>query len=72
MAARTNKDAVLKSGRDPVDLDSPLGELSQDDAVMAPLVTDRVRHAHLHVADLEGAAAFYRDVMRVAAASRVL
>ena len=48
MMART-KDGELRSGRDPVDLDSLFGELRPGDDLSAPLVTDRVHHVHLHV-----------------------
>lgn len=62
MMART-KDGELRSGRDPVDLESLFGELRRGDDLSAPLVTDRVHHVHLHVADIERDGAFYRDVI---------
>lgn len=62
MMART-KDGELRSGRDPVDLDSLFAELDQGDDLSAPLVTDRVHHVHLHVGDIERDGAFYRDLI---------
>lgn len=62
MMART-KDGELHSGREAVDLDSLFGELSESDDLAAPLVTDRVHHVHLHVADIARDGAFYRDVI---------
>lgn len=62
MMARTT-DGELRSGRDPVDLDSLFAELQGDADLAKPLVTDRVHHVHLHVADIERDGAFYRDVI---------
>lgn len=62
MMARTT-DGELRSGRDPVDLDSLFAELGPSPDLMAPLASDRVHHVHLHVAHLEGDGAFYRDVV---------
>lgn len=62
MMART-RSGELRSGRDPVDLDSLFGELRPGDDLSAPLVTDRVHHVHLHVGDIERDGAFYRDLI---------
>ena len=62
MMART-KDGELRSGRDPVDLESLFGELQPGDDLSAPLVSDRVHHVHLHVGDIERDGAFYRDLI---------
>src|SRR5690606_11324617 len=56
-------DGEVRSGRDPVDLESLFAELSAGDDIAAPLATHRVHHVHLHVADLEREAAFYRDLI---------
>jgi catechol 2,3-dioxygenase len=62
MMART-KDGALHSGREAVDLDSLFGELTDSDDLTAPLVSDRVHHVHLHVADIARDGAFYRDLI---------
>lgn len=62
MMART-KEGELHSGREAVDLESLFGELTAEDDLTAPLVSDRVHHVHLHVADVERDGAFYRDVI---------
>lgn len=62
MMART-KDGELHSGREPVDLESLFAELQGGDDLAAPLVSDRVHHVHLHVADIERDGAFYRDLI---------
>jgi len=52
------------SGREPLDLDSLLGELKQDEDLAVPLPNGtRIGHVHLHVADLEQAMAFYSGVV---------
>lgn len=56
-------DGQPHSGREAVDLDSLFGELTSADDLNAPLVTDRVHHVHLHVADLDASATFYRDLI---------
>ncbi len=52
------------SGREPVDLDSLLGELNpgEDLSVSLPAGT-RIGHVHVHVADLDAAMAFYADAI---------
>jgi catechol 2,3-dioxygenase len=54
----------VRSGRDPVDLDSLFSELATEESLEAPLPTgSRVGHVHLHVADIGAAMHFYRDVL---------
>ncbi len=54
----------VRSGRDPVDLDSLLGELGIGESLSVPVSPgSRVGHVHLHVADLAAAMHFYRDVL---------
>lgn len=54
----------LHSGRDPVDLDSLFAELAPGESLSAPLPDgSRVGHVHLHVADLDAAMRFYRDLI---------
>lgn len=62
MMARTT-DGELHSGREAVDLESLFAELDASDDLTAPMVSDRVHHVHLHVADVERDGAFYRDVI---------
>lgn len=61
-AARTH-DGELRSGRDPVDLESLFDELESDVDMNAPLNILGVHHVHLHVADLEASRTFYRDII---------
>jgi catechol 2,3-dioxygenase len=52
------------SGREAVDLDSLLGELSRDDPLDVPLPPGtRVGHVHVHVADLAAAMRFYGETI---------
>lgn len=54
----------VRSGRDPVDLDSLFGELREGESLAAPLPAgSRVGHVHLHVPDLAAAMRFYRDIL---------
>jgi catechol 2,3-dioxygenase len=54
----------VRSGRDPVDLDSLFGELAAGDSLATPLPgSARVGHVHLHVADIHASMRFYRDVL---------
>lgn len=62
MMART-ADGELHSGREAVDLESLFAELEPGADLTVPLVSDRVHHVHLHVADVERDGAFYRDVI---------
>lgn len=58
------RDGSLRSGRDPVDLESLLAELAEEDALDAPIPDGaRIGHVHLHVGDLEEALRFYRDLV---------
>jgi catechol 2,3-dioxygenase len=62
-AARTAAGA-LQSMTEPLDVDSLLGELDPRESVDAPLADGaRLGHVHLHVADLDAALAFYRDLI---------
>ena len=57
-------DGRRHSGRDPIDLDSLFGELSEGDDLTAPLPEGtRIGHVHLHVADLQKTMDFYSDVI---------
>jgi NADPH:quinone reductase len=52
----------VRSGRDPLDLDSLLGELVPGEPLEAPLSEGaKIGHVHLHVADILDAMRFYRD-----------
>ncbi len=62
MMART-ADGELHSGREAVDLESLFAELESSADLTVPLVSDRVHHVHLHVADVERDGAFYRDII---------
>ena len=58
---RTN-DGSPHSGREPIDLDDLLGELSPAPALQQSMPAGtRIGHIHLHVNDLDRAMAFYRD-----------
>jgi catechol 2,3-dioxygenase len=57
-------DGTLCAGNEAVDLDSLLGELTADDDLTAPMPEGtRVGHVHLHVADLDAANRFYKDLI---------
>jgi len=60
--ARTTE-GELRSGRDPVDLETLFKELAPDEDMNAPLHILGVHHVHLHVADLEASRHFYRDLI---------
>src|SRR5580765_2665536 len=52
------------SGREALDLDSVLGELSEGETLAAPLPDGiRVGHVHLHVADLDASMRFYSKLL---------
>lgn len=52
------------SGREPIDLDGLLGELGSDPVLQSRMPAGtRIGHVHVHVADLDRAMAFYRDVL---------
>jgi catechol 2,3-dioxygenase len=57
-------DGKPHSGREPIDLDGLLGELSPQ-PVLTPRMPEgtRIGHVHLHVRDLHEAMGFYRDVI---------
>lgn len=58
------RDGSLRSGRDPVDLESLFGELAEDDRLDEPLPDGaRIGHVHLHVGDLDQTLGFYRDLI---------
>ena len=55
-------DGRRHSGRDAIDVRGLIGELDQSDDLRAPLPAGtRIGHVHLHVGDLDKAAAFYGD-----------
>jgi len=55
-------DGRRHSGRDAIDVRGLLGELDPNDDLRAPLPAGtRIGHVHLHVADLDKAAAYYGD-----------
>jgi catechol 2,3-dioxygenase len=57
------QDGSLVMRTDPLDLEDLFGEI-EDSAASAPLPAGtRLGHVHLHVADLDAALAFYRDVV---------
>jgi catechol 2,3-dioxygenase len=61
--ART-ADGEMRSGRDPVDLESLFGELADEDDLNQPMPAGtRIGHVHLHVRDLEEAERFYSDLI---------
>lgn len=62
-AART-PNGRLHSGREPLDMPSVFSELSDADDLEAPIPDGiRIGHVHLHVADIDEAMRFYRDVI---------
>ncbi len=64
MPRARDRDGNLRSGRDPLDLDSLLSELGRTADLAAPLAPGaRIGHVHLHVADLGEAMGFYRDLL---------
>lgn len=55
---------VLRSGRDPLDVDALLRELRPGDPLDAPVLAETtIGHVHLHVADIAEAMRFYHDVL---------
>lgn len=63
MVAR-DKDGVLRSGRDPLDLDELFAHLRPDERFDAPIDPQTTMgHIHLHVADVDTSMQFYRDVL---------
>jgi len=55
---------VQRSGRDPLDVESLLRELSPDDRLEAPMPEEtKIGHVHLHVADLASAVRFYHSLL---------
>ncbi|MEW8979312.1 MAG: VOC family protein [Symbiobacterium sp.] len=59
-----DKNGVLRSGRDPLDLDELFAHLQPGDRFDGPIhPATRVGHIHLHVADVGEAMRFYRDVL---------
>lgn len=63
MIAR-DKNGVLRSGRDPLDIDELLTHLQPGDRFDSPAdPVTRMGHIHLHVAHIEPAMRFYRDIL---------
>lgn len=63
MVARDNN-GVLRSGRDPLDLDELFAHLRPDEPFDAPIDPQTTMgHIHLHVGDVHRAMHFYRDVL---------
>jgi catechol 2,3-dioxygenase len=61
--ARTS-DGQLRSGRDPLDVDALLEQLTPDDSIEEPMpAATKMGHVHLHVANIEEAVRFYGDVL---------
>ncbi len=59
-----DKHGVLRSGRDPLDIDELLTHLQPGDSFDTPLAPEtKMGHIHLHVARIEPAMHFYRDVL---------
>jgi catechol 2,3-dioxygenase len=59
-----DKNGVLRSGRDPLDIDELLTHLQPDDRFDTPVdPATKMGHIHLHVAQTEPAMHFYRDVL---------
>src|SRR5256886_524576 len=59
-----DKDGKPRSGRDPIDLEELFTHLRQDDVLDAPMPDGtRMGHVHLHVADVDDALRFYRDLV---------
>ncbi len=56
-------DGQIRSGRDPLDVAGVLTELRGSEDLMAPIAGARIGHVHLHVAGLDDARRFYRDVI---------
>lgn len=54
----------VRSGRDPLDVEDLLKELTADDRLDEPMPGGtKIGHVHLHVADLDEAVHFYRDII---------
>lgn len=59
-----DKNGVLRSGRDPLDLDELMENLLPGDRLDAPLPSEtKIGHIHLFVSDVDKAMHFYRDVL---------
>jgi catechol 2,3-dioxygenase len=57
-------DGTPSDGREALDVQALMGELAPDDRLDAPLPdTTRIGHVHLHVADIDDAMHFYRDLL---------
>jgi len=57
-------DGVLRSGRDPLDVEALLAELGPGDRLDEPLPrATKIGHVHLHVSDLDQAVAFYHRLL---------
>ena len=57
-------DGTLSDGREPLDVEALLRELTPDDGLNEPMPQDtRMGHFHLYVADLDQAMHFYHDVL---------
>lgn len=57
-------DGSTQGPTEALDIEMLMGELSDDDDLMAPMPTGtRIGHVHLHVTDLAKARSFYRDVV---------
>jgi len=55
---------IVRSGRDPLDVEQLLRELEPGDPLDQPMPDDTtIGHVHLHVADIPGANRFYHDVL---------
>jgi len=55
---------VVRSGRDPLDIEALLRHLGPADPLDAPVPAEaRIGHVHLHVGDLERAVGFYHDLL---------
>lgn len=59
-----DKDGILRSGREPLDVEELLSHLQPEDRLDAPLAAETtIGHIHLHVADVDLAMQFYRDLL---------
>ena len=53
-----------RSGRDPIDIDELFKELTQEDVLSEPMPEGtKMGHVHLHVAQIDEALSFYRDLI---------
>ena len=60
-----DKNGILKSGVEPLDLDWIYGHLTSNDSFMEDPISEgtTMGHVHLHVADLDSSISFYQDVL---------